>query len=59
MGGSPGDVGEVLVTYVKQRKSCTMSCDIGEAVEGLENEADILEHCLILVTNDFIRLYSY
>ena len=38
MGGSPGDVDEVPVTWVKQRKCCRMSCDVGEATEGLENE---------------------
>ena len=38
MGGSPGKVREVPVTKVKQRKSCKMTCDEGEAVEGLENE---------------------
>ena len=37
MGGSPGDVGEVPVTYVKQGKGCRMSCDVGEATKGLEN----------------------
>ena len=38
MGGSPGDVGEVPVTYVKQRKDFRMSCVVGEATEGLKNE---------------------
>ena len=38
MGGSSGDVGEVLVTWVKQRKGCKINCDVGEATEGLENE---------------------
>ena len=38
MGGSPGDVGEVPVTYVKQRKGYKMSCDVGEANEVLKNE---------------------
>ena len=38
LGGSPGEVREVPVTYVKQRKGCRMTCDIGEAAEGLENE---------------------
>ena len=38
MGGSPGDVGEVPMMKVKQRKGCRMSCDIGKAAEGLENE---------------------
>ena len=37
MGGSPGDVGEVL-TMVKPRKGCRMSYDVGKAAEGLENE---------------------
>ena len=38
MGGSPGDRGEVPVTYVKQLKGCRISCDVGEATEGLDNE---------------------
>ena len=38
MGGSPGEVRDVHVTQVKQRKGCRMSCDVGEAAEGLENE---------------------
>ena len=32
------DVGEVSMTYVKQRKDCRMSCGVGKAAEGLENE---------------------
>ena len=43
MGGSPGDVGEVSMTQVKQRNGCRTSCDVGKAAEGLENEL-----CLIL-----------
>ena len=31
MGGSSGDVGEVPMTQVKQRKDCRMSCDVGGA----------------------------
>ena len=38
MGSSPGEVREVPVTLVKQRKGCRMTCDVGEAAEGLENE---------------------
>ena len=38
MGGSPGDVGELSVTWVKQRKCWRTSCDTGEATEWLENE---------------------
>ena len=38
MGGSPGDVGEVPVMWLKLRKGCWMNCDVGEATEGLENE---------------------
>ena len=38
MGGSLGDVSEVYMTYVKQRKGCRKICDVGEAAEGLENE---------------------
>ena len=42
IGGSPGDVCEVPVKYVKQRKGCRMICDVGEATKGLENE--VLQH---------------
>ena len=38
MGGSPGEVREVPLTLVKQRKGCRMSCGVDEAAEGLENE---------------------
>ena len=37
MGGSPGDVSEELVTKEKREKGWSMSCDIYEATEGLEN----------------------
>ena len=37
-GGSPVDVGEVHVTYVKQQKGWRTSCEVGEATEGLNNE---------------------
>ena len=38
MGGSPGDVSEEPVTQEKRKKEWRMSCDVGEATEGLENE---------------------
>ena len=38
MGGSPGDVSENPVMYERRKKGLTMSCDVGEATEGLENE---------------------
>ena len=38
MGGSPGDVSEEPVTQEKRKKRWRMSCDVGEATEGLENE---------------------
>ena len=38
MDGSPGDVSEEPVTYEKRKKGWRMSCDVGEATEGLENE---------------------
>ena len=38
MGGSPGDVGEVPVTYVMRQKCWRMNCDVGEAMKALENE---------------------
>ena len=38
MGGSPGDVSENPVTLEKRKKGWRMSCDVGKATEGLENE---------------------
>ena len=38
MGGSPGDVSENHVTSERRKKGWGMSCDVGEATEGLENE---------------------
>ena len=38
MGGSPGDVSEEPVTLEKRSKGWRMSCDVGKAKEGLENE---------------------
>ena len=38
MGSSPSDVSEEPLTYEKQKKGWKMSCDVGEATEGLENE---------------------
>ena len=38
MCGSPSDVGEVPMTYMKQRKGCRTSCDVGKAAERLENK---------------------
>ena len=38
MGGSPGDISEEPVTYEKRKKGWRMSCDVGEATEGLKNE---------------------
>ena len=38
MGVSPGDVSEEPVNYEKRNKGCRMSCDVGEATEGLDNE---------------------
>ena len=38
MGGSPGDVSENPVTQEKRKKGWRMSCDVGKAREGLENE---------------------
>ena len=38
MGDSPGDVGENPVTLEKRKQGWRMSCDVGEAREGLENE---------------------
>ena len=40
MGSSPDDIGEVPVMKVKQWEGFRMSCDIGEATKGLENEAE-------------------
>ena len=38
MSSSPGDVSEEHVTYEKRKKGWRMSCDVGEATKGLENE---------------------
>ena len=38
MGGSSGDVSENPVTLEKRKKGWRMSCDVGEATEGLGNE---------------------
>ena len=38
MGGSPRELSEELVTWEKRKKGWRMSCDVGEATEGLENE---------------------
>ena len=38
MGGSPGDVSENPVTLEKREKGWRMTCDVGEATKGLENE---------------------
>ena len=38
MGGSSGDVSEEPVTYEMRKKGWRMSCDVGTASEGLENE---------------------
>ena len=38
MGSLPSDVSEEPLTYEKQKKGWKMSCDVGEATEGLENE---------------------
>ena len=38
MGGSPGDVREEPVMQEKRKEGWRMSCELGEATEGLENE---------------------
>ena len=38
MSGSPGQLSEELVTWEKRKKGWGMSCDVGKATEGLENE---------------------
>ena len=38
MCGSPGDVHEVPMMYMKQSNGCRTSCDVGKAAEELENE---------------------
>ena len=38
MGGSPGNVSEEPVTQEKRKKGQRISCDLGKATEGLENE---------------------
>ena len=37
MGGSPGDISEESVMKQKRKMDWRMSCDVGEATEGLEN----------------------
>ena len=37
-GRSPGELSEELVTQEKRNKGWRMSCDVGEATEGFENE---------------------
>ena len=43
MGGSPGKLREELVTYEKRKKGWRINCDVGEAMEVLENELDVGE----------------
>ena len=43
MGGSPGDVSEETVTKEKRKKGWRMSCDVGEATEGLGISCDVGE----------------
>ena len=38
MGCSPGDESENPMTQEKRKKGWRMSCDVGEATEGLEND---------------------
>ena len=38
MGGSPGDASVNPVTWEKRNKGWRMSCDVGEATEGLEHD---------------------
>ena len=38
MGGSPGELSGELVMQEKQKKGWRMNCDVGEAMDGLENE---------------------
>ena len=52
MSGSPGDVSEDPVTEEKRKKGWRMSCDVGEATEGLEQE-HILRFFIIC------KLYNY
>ena len=53
MGSSSGDVGEVPVTQVKRCwKDWRMICDVGDAAEGLANEA-------LLILQLFRRHFTY
>ena len=38
MGGSPCELSEEIVTQEKRKKGLRMNCDVGEAMEGLENK---------------------
>ena len=41
MGGSLDDVSEEPVTQENRKKGWRMSCDVGEAPEGLEDNCDV------------------
>ena len=43
MGGSPGDVGEVSMTLVKERKGCRTSFEVGKAAKGWRMSRDVSE----------------
>ena len=43
MGGSPGHISENPVTQEKRKKGWRKSCDVGEAMESLENELTMNE----------------
>ena len=38
MGSQPGELNEELVTQKKREKDWRMNCDVGKAMEGLDNE---------------------
>ena len=43
MGGSPGEVREVPVTWVKQWMGCRMTCDVDEVAEGFRMSCGVDE----------------
>ena len=59
MGGLPGDVGEVPVTYEKQRKSWRMSCDVGKATEEFRMSRASFSNPYIVSSRSQLILQSF
>ena len=56
MGGSPGDVSENPVMYEKRKKGWRMSGDVGQAMEGLENESSFSKLSVTSPTSQLILI---